>query len=882
MQGVRSAGRHPPRKNPADKRAGRFSAAFDAPGPPHESASLNSFERPCLHKFYEIYFLYIETQQTWYGMKKCLFLIGLALSILSVRALAGGKFTYTSYYPIPHVELKQFLLVPQPEDRFGTSPILGTACTTPGRIFFNEDELRLYFCGKKMFPPDDSFLWTYPPGIWQQQDNILFLSPTDDNENTFIGVGVPSTLTSEKLTLAYDGGILATGDFGGSFNNLWTSGTGTRFIWYPEEAALRAGGIIQDAVDLTGSYMDYDPNNDGLFPFVPGWINGEIRNYSMAFGINNEARAQESGILGGEYSIIESSASNSVILNSSLNTYITGPTEDSDYSTSAGGNIIDSKYAFAGGANIHEIAGTTHNLRAVTLIDSSDYAAVLNSGFIINSPCSFIGSALPNPDPAYNPAYATPVIGDLNNDFGATISSNSCSSGRDTTHGTILGAYGIMNCSPHGFIGSGSQHRMNESEAAVILGGKQNTVEGGDYSVLLGGENNHAGGDDAHLTGSMMDPATFIPGPYQFLGAGKNNRVHTSYSIVMGGENNHAGTVKYRSDNIHITHSVVAGGLDNTSNGFHSFIGGGRENLVGSGVPQDTPECGRCSVVLGGDHNISRSKYTVIGGGFQNSAVFSEFSVIEGGQDNRLDTNHSWLFGEGNSITLGTVGADNLWLFGFDEDFANYQSGKFIISDSGLGDIRVGIQTMDPQAHLDVNGDAQSETLVISSASTVTGSGLRVLQSSGQIGRQDLAEVFTASEKVSPGDVVVMDPDAPEIILLKGRKPYDPMLVGVVSTAPAMVLDNGTISSDFQNVPNTTLNPPVALSGQVPCKVSLENGAILPGDLLTTSSTSGHAMKAIDPYKSFGSIVGKALEPFNKTVSNEEETGTINILVSLQ
>jgi hypothetical protein len=48
------------------------------------------------------------------------------------------------------------------------------------------------------------------------------------------------------------------------------------------------------------------------------------------------------------------------------------------------------------------------------------------------------------------------------------------------------------------------------------------------------------------------------------------------------------------------------------------------------------------------------------------------------------------------------------------------------------------------------------------------------------------------------------------------------------------------------------------------------------GDLLTTSSTPGHAMKAADALKAFGSIIGKALRPF------KQGQGLIPILVALQ
>ena len=69
---------------------------------------------------------------------------------------------------------------------------------------------------------------------------------------------------------------------------------------------------------------------------------------------------------------------------------------------------------------------------------------------------------------------------------------------------------------------------------------------------------------------------------------------------------------------------------------------------------------------------------------------------------------------------------------------------------------------------------------------------------------------------------------------------------------------------------------PIALIGKVYCKVDTSYGAIEVGDLLTTSPTSGHAMKARDPLKAFGAVIGKALR------SIENGAGLIPILVSLQ
>jgi hypothetical protein len=67
---------------------------------------------------------------------------------------------------------------------------------------------------------------------------------------------------------------------------------------------------------------------------------------------------------------------------------------------------------------------------------------------------------------------------------------------------------------------------------------------------------------------------------------------------------------------------------------------------------------------------------------------------------------------------------------------------------------------------------------------------------------------------------------------------------------------------------------PVAITGIVPCKVTSENGPITRGDLLTSSSRPGYAMKATDLQT--GTILGKALG------SLETGSGKIEILVILQ
>jgi hypothetical protein len=134
----------------------------------------------------------------------------------------------------------------------------------------------------------------------------------------------------------------------------------------------------------------------------------------------------------------------------------------------------------------------------------------------------------------------------------------------------------------------------------------------------------------------------------------------------------------------------------------------------------------------------------------------------------------------------------------------------------------------------------------------------------------DCAEEFELANAVSadPGTVLVLDDES---VVRPTESAYDRRVVGVVSGAgglqPALVLDK---KSDSRN------RVPVALIGKVFCKVDAGFGAVGVGDLLTTATTPGHAMKASDPVKAFGAVLGKALRPLH------EGRGLIPVLVALQ
>ena len=139
-----------------------------------------------------------------------------------------------------------------------------------------------------------------------------------------------------------------------------------------------------------------------------------------------------------------------------------------------------------------------------------------------------------------------------------------------------------------------------------------------------------------------------------------------------------------------------------------------------------------------------------------------------------------------------------------------------------------------------------------------------------QLTGADYAEDFDVVDSImsEPGTVMVLDDSGG---VRASNEAYDRRVAGVVSGAgdfkPAVILDRYGARTDRR---------PLALMGKVYCMVDATAAPIAIGDLLTTSSTPGHAMKASDPSKAFGAVIGKSLRPL------ASGRGLVPILVALQ
>lgn len=190
------------------------------------------------------------------------------------------------------------------------------------------------------------------------------------------------------------------------------------------------------------------------------------------------------------------------------------------------------------------------------------------------------------------------------------------------------------------------------------------------------------------------------------------------------------------------------------------------------------------------------------------------------------------------------------------------QTGSFAFSvaqSPATGAMTVTFVSGGPGASLSADG---SGTLQLGGSMQVNGDIL--------LPAADCAEEFdvAAAEEIDPGTVMVLGDDG---ALYISKIAYDKKVAGVVSGAgkfrPGMILDRRDSSGR---------RLPIGLVGKVYCKADARYGQIEVGDMLTTSPTPGHAMKAVDPAKAFGCVLGKALGPLS------QGRGLIPMLISLQ
>jgi len=140
-------------------------------------------------------------------------------------------------------------------------------------------------------------------------------------------------------------------------------------------------------------------------------------------------------------------------------------------------------------------------------------------------------------------------------------------------------------------------------------------------------------------------------------------------------------------------------------------------------------------------------------------------------------------------------------------------------------------------------------------------------------GGSDFAEHFDIigdDIKPLPGMVVSIDPNSTGKLTVS-HEAYDRKVAGIISGANGV--ETGVMMGQVGSIADGDF--PIALSGRVYVYANNEGGEILPGDMLTTSSTRGFAMKASNYQAAQGAVIGKAM-------TKADDKGFVLVLVNLQ
>jgi hypothetical protein len=414
----------------------------------------------------------------------------------------------------------------------------------------------------------------------------------------------------------------------------------------------------------------------------------------------------------------------------------------------------------------------------------------------------------------------------------------------------------------YGTVGGGRRNVAGDAagttsdRAYATVGGGWSNEATGEFATVGGGHVNYAGGAHATVSGGADSKAT---GPYSTVAGGWRNTATDDFAIVGGGFNNRAG------DN-----------AGTTADRAFATVGGGRDNVAS----------GTSSVVAGGDTNTASGDRATVPGGVGNTAA-GHHSFAAGRRAKAL---HDGAF---------------VWADAHDADFVSDAANEFLVrAYNGVKIVRGASSYSASQAALQVDQAAAAEAgwfyalhadnayAVLKVAKlpaapgnfidgvdrTAAGAETRrfhIDRNGTYTAGSDFAEALPAAgdpADYGPGDVLVISLDRPGGVE-KCRQPYDGRVLGVYSTRP------GFLGADKEGVTEVAAGDlPVAVLGIVPVKVSAENGPIQAGDLLTTSSTPGHAMRCEELEQCFGRTLGKALEGLDAG----QDTGVIRVLVTLQ
>ncbi len=250
----------------------------------------------------------------------------------------------------------------------------------------------------------------------------------------------------------------------------------------------------------------------------------------------------------------------------------------------------------------------------------------------------------------------------------------------------------------------------------------------------------------------------------------------------------------------------------------------------------------------------------------------------------KIAVTKEWDVGQGTDSTSGNIGTGTL---DFDEIVSIKKVGREKVWDIEVEGTHNFVGNGILAHNTYINGKLTANSDVLSADELLfnvqnTGSNVFKVDAEGDYSYDgtgstpaaDYAEYFkTIDTDLEAGEAVCIDVLNPNSVL-RCKDISDPNIMGIVSTKPALV---GNAKPEFINNKNYKT---IAMLGQIPAKVSNENGEVRIGDSLTASSTPGYLMKA----NAGDSTVGVALEGFEGqgtvATSGNVGTGTIQVMIS--
>jgi hypothetical protein len=231
----------------------------------------------------------------------------------------------------------------------------------------------------------------------------------------------------------------------------------------------------------------------------------------------------------------------------------------------------------------------------------------------------------------------------------------------------------------------------------------------------------------------------------------------------------------------------------------------------------------------------------------------------------------------GSALRITNSGADGSGVFG--EATGSNGTGVLARANSGADARAVSAQSLqgyagyfDGRVRVISPSSSESDAFVVAfeltNVARIDSNGKGFFNGGTQTGGADVAEFVLTTDAPGPGDVVEIDDERPGQFR-RAATPNSTAVAGVISSEPGVSLNASTgATAEVEG-------PQLALVGRVPVKVTADNGAIQPGDLLVASSVPGHAMRG-PRNPAPGTVIGKAL------AAHADGVGVVEMLVMLR